>query len=187
MGEWFAALTVSDWASVGGTIVAALIGVGALAITFGVEARSRYTARLDEALAGVILALAERADSVDRWSDAEASASRLSPVSMDRIRWMAINAPGGPSDANVQAAVEIAWLAARGRDRACMSALADATFSLKRAVVTWQVDRSGRVAAAVRRWRTGELPRRAFIEEMTVLGRDAIASGEAHALKRGLS
>lgn len=178
-------MDAGDLIGIAGTIVAALIGVGGLAIVLGVESRDRYRGRLDDTLSGVIAALAQRAEDLEVWADYKpaprAGSSQVQPLfdNWERTRRQA--APGGPLDTGLQAAVEIAWLAAhKAPDRACLAALGAATFNLKLAIRPWQVERSGRIAADIRRWRTKEIDGQEFISRMDQYAADARGSGEAY-------
>lgn len=190
IADWVGKLTPGDWAARVGTIVAALIGVVGLTIVLVVEARGRYRARVDDMLAVVISALAGRARDLREWTEDVVPSVRFTPDKFTASRQAAMDnwqrehrksAPGGPLDADLQAAVEAAWLTGRRRrDRRCLAALADATFSLKRAVNPWQIDRTGRIAADIRRWRSGEVSGREFVRRMHTFRDEAVASGEAY-------
>ncbi|MEV8172157.1 hypothetical protein [Microbacterium sp. NPDC077486] len=161
--------TAGIWASVLGTMVAALIGIVGLVAVLIVEASSRYKERLNSALGSVVVALADRARELDEWSSPPLSLNDGFPQQQMEIQQRAgrRDEPGGPLDTTLHAAAEVASLAAtRWWHRKPVSALADATFDLKLAVVAWQIAYAGRMAADVRRWRTGVLSRRKFIAAM---------------------
>ncbi|MCT1476510.1 hypothetical protein [Microbacterium sp. p3-SID336] len=174
--------TAGDWAGILGTIIAAFVGVGGLLIVLGVERSGRYVERVDASLAEVIAALGRRAAELDVYTSELFSLndSHYQQVMVSQRRDARRASPGGPLDADLQAAAEVACLAAtRRRDRAPVEALAAATFDLKQAVTLWQMERAGRIAADVRRWRTGELDSPAFIVRMQEHRDGARASGEA--------
>jgi hypothetical protein len=169
--HWASDLQPKDWAAIAGTIVAALIGVAGVIVTIVVENRSRYRARLDEALAGVVGALARRADDLDEWCTAR---HQWMPDARNRLL------VDGPMDTDLQAATEIAMLAGkRNGDRAPLAALGDATFTLKDAVVGWQITRTGRLSAEIRRWRTGEVTGEEFTRRMQSVTAAAARSHDA--------
>lgn len=174
--------SAGDWAGVAGTIVAAFVGVGGLLIVLGVERSGRYVERVDAALAEVIAALGRRATELDRYTSEMFSLndSIHQQAMVSQRRDARRRSSGGPLDADLQAAAEVACLAAtRRRDRAPVEALAAATFDLKQAVTLWQMEHAGRIAADVRRWRTRELDAPAFIARMQEHRDGARASGEA--------
>lgn len=150
-----AALTASDWFAFLGVIVAAVLGVGVAVWGQWKARKAAERDSLDAALASVILALGERAVELEAWA-APAPEWVVGSQGLTYVRPPRGGSPGGPTDARLQTAVEVAWLLARTqKERACLEALAGATFYLKLASVRWQVARLGRVAAAVRKWRTG--------------------------------
>lgn len=174
--------SAGDWAGVGGTIVAAFVGVGGLLIVLGVERSGRYIERVDAALSEVIAALGRRATELDAYTSEMFSLndSVHQQAMVSQRRDARRSSPGGPLDADLQAAAEVACLTATRRgDRAPVEALAAATYDLKQAASHWQMERAGRIAADVRRWRTGELNSRVFITRMQEHRNDARASGEA--------
>ncbi|MCU1408484.1 MAG: hypothetical protein JWM23_564 [Microbacteriaceae bacterium] len=174
-------MTVADAAQVIGTLVAALIGVAGLAGVLWIEQRTRYKDALDAALAEVMRAFARRA------TDLEIHRER---------KWGAMglrfpDAPGGPLDADMQSAIEIAWMVARGRDRPVLKSLGDATYALKMGLVSWQIGMLGPLAMDIRRWRTDAIDRAEFIrimngaEEAAKSSRDFYLAKIAQSAKKG--
>jgi hypothetical protein len=178
VSAWFGDLAPKDWAAIDGTIVAALIGVAGVWASIHVAARSRYRSRIEETLAGVIGALGDRASVLDRWA-AQIEVS-LGPHGTKYN--MRNQVPiGAPIDAALQSTVEVAWLSARKRrDLKGMRALGDAIYKLKFAVAAMQIVECGRIAADIRRWRSGEMSLRAFTERMRSLQERAVRSAEKY-------
>lgn len=171
-------------ATIAGTIVAALIGVIGLALVLLTEAKQRYRDRLDVASADVIRALSDRAAQLDAWASESPPATGASSIRA-LGRFMARrDHPGGPIDSDLQAAAEVLWLTARHpNDRAPAKALADTTWALKRALVSWQIGRTGSIAASVRQWRVGEITAAQFIAAMADLDAEILASETAYQQK----
>lgn len=164
-------LSAADIASVVAVIVAALIGVVGLAIVLAVERHDRYRARLDETLAAVIVGLAARAKERDKWVEGDES---------DRGMWQTqerAHDSVGPLDVDLAAAVEVARLAGRRpRDRPCLNALSDSVVKLGIGSNDWQIKHSAELATSIRKWRSGEIRRGAFVAEVKVWGDTAATS-----------
>jgi hypothetical protein len=163
-------ITIRDWASIAGTIVAALIGVIGLVVTLVWQSRERERATFESALADVMRGLSARHIDLDAWL--------LETVDVGMRIPMRVHTPeaaGGPSDAPMQALVDAAYMLAPKADRPAMQALADTTFHLKRARISFQQLQLGRLIADIRLWRTGAVSRSKFIAAMQEVKRRTIA------------
>ena len=172
------------WDGVLGATAAAVVGVLGLLLVLRCESAERYRERVDRAFAEVVTALGRRALELDAWTSANPSLNDTigQQIAVSELRESRRRSPGGPLDADLQTAAEVACLTARGRkDRPSAHALAEATFALKRALPSWQIQRAGRIAHDIRRWRSGEISSTTFIAQMreTVRLVDTMGHGPA--------
>jgi hypothetical protein len=139
-------VTAADWFQVGGTLIAALIGVAALAIVLWVERRDKYRSGLDAALADVMRACAAYALELNEWQ-------RSRNLALSKW-WAALP----PSDIRFQTVIDIAVMSAtKTRDKKVLQRLADTTFNVKRTNESWLAAHLGELAASIRKWRgTGD-------------------------------
>lgn len=174
-------MDAGDIATVIGTLCAALIGVGGLAIVLVVERHERSSARLGEALARVIESLGERAMDLDAWLATERVVARDMRGAPRSLALPPRDAVGGPLDARLQVSIDAAWMLARkNSDRVAMKALGDATYNMKFALISWQIPHLGQVAGLIRKWRTGEMDCERLCIELENISKQALASGEAN-------
>jgi hypothetical protein len=142
------ATAIGSGVGVLGTLVAAGIGVLGLFLVLRNEQQERYRSRLDEALSSAMVTFAERSEALTAWLD---EPGRYAP------RRNASDITGGPGDAHMQSVVDIAYMAARGKDLLVLAAIADATFAMKLGRTRWQEGEFGSVAGDIRKWRTKQI------------------------------
>ncbi|WP_157008522.1 hypothetical protein [Agromyces laixinhei] len=147
--DLFPGLVLSDIAQILGTLIAALIGVVGLAIVLGIERRDRYRGGLDGALAVLIAELAEREIALVAWTEEPAAA---------QTRELREQTIGGPSAADLEAAVEVACMAAQKRvDRECLQAIREVVQAMRLVPVHEQIATNGMLRMWLRMWRTQEI------------------------------
>lgn len=166
-------LTPADWAGVVGTIIAALIGIIGLARVLSAERGERETARFDNALATLMVALGQRHTDLTEWVNENFPGFR--------ITFRTTEVTGGPPDTDLQIVLEVARMHAPRADSRAMDTLADAINALPTAKVVYQQARLGQIVTEIRAWRAGALRRRAFVARMEeiVAGADRSARDAA--------
>jgi len=132
-----------------GTVAGAFFAAGTTAFMFMREGHRNYNARLDDALASVMLAVPARvreldefAASLDQWSRHEVGDRPESP---------------GPYEISVN--LEAARLVARGDDARTLESIGDVLAEMTLLAPRPQRARLSQLAEAIRRWRHGELGR----------------------------
>jgi hypothetical protein len=160
------------WLQIVGTLLAASIGVVGLWVVLTREQAERRRARMDEALADVMRALGARSADLDEWLDRDIGMAGTFRITLRGMPDLV----GGPTDAPMQTAIDIAWMNARGPERVVLSAIGTATFSLKLGRVTWQQAIVGEIVGDIRKWRTGEFTDAQMIESMQAIEKFAMDS-----------
>ena len=133
--------------------------------------------RFESALAEVMAALQRRHSQLDRWI------REATPLTHREPRGQRMVEPSeqirGPSDSDLQTAVDIAVMRSTVGTKGVMDALLTCTFALKQGRVGWQGAVTGEIAGDIRKWRTEELTSEQFIDEMTRLQRQAKEQNQA--------
>jgi hypothetical protein len=134
--------TAADWFQIAGTLVAALIGVGALWIVLRVERRDRYKSTLDAALSDVMRASGEYSDAISSW---------LRLINVNADKWW--EAPA-PSHARLQTLVDVAvMVGSKPEDQLVLQQLATGTFNVSRIRYDWLEGHLGELVGSIRKWR----------------------------------
>ncbi|WP_166870292.1 hypothetical protein [Salinibacterium sp. ZJ450] len=162
-----------------GTLVAAGIALGGLLWTFRHERRERAEERFDRALQALMEALGRRAEQLDEWVSTPSHTRNMRgeistswPKSRDRS--------GGPLDADVQTAADVAHMLARGDDQVqALATVAETIYMLKRGRIGWQIGTCGQIVGDIRKWRSGKLSTQAFHDQMKELTATALAHEDA--------
>jgi hypothetical protein len=131
-------------------LVAAGIGVYGVFRVLQREQRERQESRLNDALAALMTILAERAVELNEWLNEPHPTLFGGTMNYRSLP----DTVGGPSDARLQSAVDVAWMIARDpEDVQVLEAIGDATFMMKRGRTTWQAAEVGVVVGDIRKWR----------------------------------
>jgi hypothetical protein len=158
-------------------LVAALIGVGALALVQLLQRHAQRVDASDLAIEALMAALSERATALSEYMN--------SPV-RDAVHQVVVartpnkDTRGGPADIAVQTQADVTLMKATKKRRAVLKAVAETLFHFKRALVTWQVSRLGEVVGDLRKWQTGDLSDSEMIEAMKLM-KQQIESSETAA------
>lgn len=129
------------------TIAGAMFASGTTALIFVADGRRAYRARLDDAVAGIMLAIPARVHELDDFHRRLEKQRRNSKTSL--------TLPPGPYDLGVR--LEAARLLARGDDAKTLAAVADAFYALTDLPPAPQRARLSQLAEQLRKWRHGEL------------------------------
>ena len=166
------------WAQFFASITGAFLGVLGIAGVLFLEQRERYRSKFDAALSGALHALGDRAIELSVWLE---TAGVIAIPSSGRIARLKDrnDVTGGPDDARMQTAIDVAWMMARRGDLKVKRALGDVTYDLKLARTVWQVHVLGEIVGHVRKWRTGEHSPADVIRELERIGHDARASADS--------
>jgi len=140
-----------DWPSFWRTLLATLAGagVGVFGVwwAFHLQSRGQYTVRLDDALARVIVELAQRNTDIDKYLR-EASASEDETA----------DAP--PSNLPLLASMEVALMLSRGDDFHLLNHLVHRAYTaIQGGHLSLQAGANGMILGAIERWRSEQWPR----------------------------
>jgi len=157
-------------------LVAAGIGVYGIFRVLQREQKERQESRLNDALATLMTVLAERAVELNEWLN-EARPTLLGGSMNYRSN---PDTTGGPNDARMQSAVDVAWMIAREpEDVRVLEAIGEATFMMKRGRAVWQAAELGVVIGDIRKWRNRTITADECVAAMNARRQFAIESETA--------
>lgn len=180
-------LETADVIDVVGAVIAATVGLGGTLLAAGValvgllwvfrhERNERADERFDAAVADLMRAIGAHATEREAWLRDQTARPVARPARRSPRRdevW------GGPMDASVNIAADIALMHARTPDRqTAMKFVGNVLYMMGFARSVWAIAKSGEIVADLRRWRIGDLSQDEFIERMKLLYSQAVTSGE---------
>jgi hypothetical protein len=137
------------WATVAGTFVGALVGIFGVLWAFRLESKERYRTRLDEAVARVMVDLAQFNEDFGAYMRDVQSDERARP----------------PSDLKAVASMEVAAMVAKGEDFEILNQLAHNTYNAVRtghpAVIAAA---HGIIIGNLGRWRSGHRSKKEILD-----------------------
>ncbi|MDI2099562.1 hypothetical protein [Ruicaihuangia caeni] len=151
----------------GVVLLAALIGVAGLLLANQVEQWRRQQAESDLAFVHLMHAIGAHALRCEAWLSEPSYSRNLQDGSITSVFPKDRNTTfGGPIDVELQTTVDIAVLEATKRDRAVALQLAETLFHFKRARTAWQIGRFGEIVGDIRKWKTGDMSERDFVDKL---------------------
>jgi hypothetical protein len=149
-----------------GAVIAAAIGVFGIRSVLRAEQRERQAARFVDSLAGIMRAVGNYSVEMNAWMD-------VSQGPYSRRNFAKVTA-GGPVDAGVQTAIDIATMTARtDEERSALFAIRQATNALKRGYMGSRLSALGQITGDIRGWQQGTMPHARLIQDMTELVKTA--------------
>ncbi|PWC06576.1 hypothetical protein [Mycetocola zhujimingii] len=138
-------------ATIAGSVVGAAAAGGVAWVVFRRESRQNYEARLDEALAGIVLAIPARVRELDAYQDQLDELDRQSPTRNPNDDPL----PPGPYELSVR--LEATRMVARNADARTLGEVASAFYSVVNLPPIEQRARLSQLPELIRKWRLGEL------------------------------